>query len=69
MHGFGNIQVWIEIMEKKDFKLMNIITEEIQELEREWWKIDQIVDKLLCNKLRNDDNISDDEFINLCLED
>ena len=40
---------------KRDFKLMNIITEEIQELEREWWKIDQIVDKLLCNKLRNDD--------------
>ena len=54
---------------KRDFKLMNIITEEIQELEREWWKIDQIVDKLLCNKLRNDDNISDNEFINLCLED
>jgi len=29
MHGFGNIQVWIEIMEKKDFKLLfflNIIT-------------------------------------------
>ena len=69
MHGFGNIQVWIEIMEKKDFKLMNIITEEIQELEREWWKIDQIVDKLLCNKLRNDDDISENEFINLCLED
>jgi hypothetical protein len=53
---------------KKDFKLMNIITGEIYEMEREWWIIDQIVDKILCNKLKDKVDLSDDEFISQCLD-
>jgi hypothetical protein len=53
---------------KKDFKLMNIITGEIYEMDREWWIIDQIVDKILCNKLKDKVDLSDDEFISQCLE-
>jgi hypothetical protein len=47
---------------------MNIITGEIYEMEREWWIIDRIVDKILCNKLKDNVDLSDDEFISQCLE-
>ena len=46
-----------------------IITGEIYEMEREWWIIDQIVDKILCNKLKDKVDLSDDEFISQYLED
>jgi hypothetical protein len=68
MLGCGYIRVWKEIMVKKDFKLMNIITGEIYEMDREWWIIDQIVDKILCNKLKDKFDLSDDEFISQCLD-
>lgn len=55
--------------DKKSFKLFNIYTCEIQELDVSHYALDDVVEVLIENKLQKQDKKDDDEFIRMCLSD
>ena len=54
--------------DNKSFKLFNIYTCEILELDSSHYALNDIIEVLIENKLQQDDRKGDDEFIRMCLE-
>ena len=54
--------------DNKKFKLFNIYTCEILELDSSHYAIEDVVEILIDNKLKSSENIDDQEFIRICIE-